>query len=42
MTAPGAAPPTGPAVGAMPVLKALLLLDADGKRIVVKYYTPEW
>ncbi|CAD7700803.1 unnamed protein product [Ostreobium quekettii] len=24
------------------VVKALALLDSDGKRIVVKYYTPEW
>ncbi|CAD7704003.1 unnamed protein product [Ostreobium quekettii] len=24
------------------VVKALVLLDSDGKRIVVKYYTPEW
>ena len=25
-----------------PVIKNLLLLDAEGKRIAVKYYTPEW
>jgi len=37
-----AAPPGGPAVGAMPTVKALLLLDADGKRVAVKYYVPEW
>lgn len=41
MTAPGSAP-AAPAVGAMPVVRALLLLDADGKRIAVKYYTAEW
>jgi len=39
--APGSAP-AAPAVGAMPVVRALLLLDADGKRIAVKYYTAEW
>jgi hypothetical protein len=26
----------------MPVVKALLLLDSEGKRIAVKYYSPEW
>ena len=26
----------------VPIVKNLLLLDADGKRIAVKYYSPEW
>lgn len=25
-----------------PVVKNMLLLDSDGKRIAVKYYSPEW
>lgn len=26
----------------LPIVKNLLLLDSEGKRIAVKYYTPEW
>lgn len=26
----------------IPVVKNLLLLDSEGKRIAVKYYSPEW
>lgn len=26
----------------VPVVKSLLLLDSEGKRIAVKYYAPEW
>lgn len=25
-----------------PVVKNMLLLDSEGKRIAVKYYSPEW
>lgn len=34
---------TGPAmVGSVPLIKNLLLLDAEGRRIAVKYYSEEW
>jgi hypothetical protein len=26
----------------VPLVKNLLLLDAEGKRVAVKYYSPEW
>ena len=26
----------------VPVVKSMLLLDSEGKRIAVKYYAPEW
>lgn len=26
----------------LPLVKNMLLLDAEGKRIAVKYYSPEW
>ncbi len=26
----------------LPIVKNMLLLDSEGKRIAVKYYTPEW
>lgn len=25
-----------------PVVKNMLLLDSEGKRVAVKYYSPEW
>lgn len=29
-------------VGSVPLIKNLLLLDAEGRRIAVKYYSEEW
>ena len=26
----------------IPVVKSLVLMDSEGKRIAVKYYSPEW
>ena len=26
----------------LPMVKAMILLDSEGKRITVKYYTKEW
>lgn len=26
----------------VPFIKNMLILDADGKRIAVKYFSPEW
>jgi hypothetical protein len=34
----GPPPPTS----ALPAVKALLILDSEGRRIAVKYYTKEW
>ena len=34
----GPPPPTS----ALPAVKALLILDSEGRRITVKYYTKEW
>ena len=28
--------------GTVPVVKSMLLLDSEGKRIAVKYYDSEW
>ena len=42
MTGPAPAAAGAPPIGAMPVVKALLLLDADGKRVAVKYYSGDW
>ena len=37
MAAPGAA-----LRGSTPLVKCMLLMDSDGRRVAVKYYDPDW